>query len=174
VLDLVIDQVQEAGPVFTMPLEVLVETVSGDSLVILWVDETHQEFWIDIADYPTGVFLDPGHWILMEAGEVPYAGLPGGPGTPCSLALTVFPSPSSGTFTIHYAVPHPERARVEVYDILGRKVSILADHVVGRGVYETEWSGTDRAGKRVGPGTYFCRVSVAGGGQVTSRLLLVQ
>jgi aminopeptidase N len=173
VLDLVIDQVQEAGPVFTMPVEVLVETVSGDSLVTLWVDEAHEEFVIAVAGDPTGIIFDPGHWILMEAGEVPYAGMSGPPGAPRDLALTVFPSPSSGTFTIHYAVPHPERAHVEVYDVLGRRVRCLVDQVVGGGLRETTWFGTDHAGRQVAPGTYLCRLS-AGDRQVTSRLLLVK
>ena len=173
VLDLVIDQVQEAGPVFTMPVEVLVETVSGDSLVTLWVDEAHEEFAISIGAEPTGVILDPTHWILMEAGEVPYAGISGGPGASHGLALTVFPNPSSGTFTIHYAVPDRERAHVEVYDLLGRRVSTLADHVVGGGVYETAWPGTDHSGKRMVPGIYFCRVSVVGE-HMTSRLILLK
>jgi aminopeptidase N len=172
-LDLAINQVQDEGPIFTMPVEVLVETVSGDSLVTLWVDEAHEEFVIATGDEPTGVILDPCHWILMEAGEVPYAGISGGSGASRGLALKVFPSPSAGAFTIHYAVPHPQCARVEVYDVLGRRVSCLVDHVVGLGVHETTWPGTDHAGNRVAPGTYFCRLSVRGD-EVTSRVILVK
>jgi aminopeptidase N len=173
VLDIVVDQVQEAGPVFTMPMEVLVETVSEDTLLNLWLDEAHEEFSVGLADHPTGVTLDPDHWILMEAEEVPFAGMSSDPGAAHGLMLTAYPSPSGETFTIRFAVSCPLRARVEIFDPLGRSVRRLVDRLVGRGVHETAWPGTDRAGNRVAPGVYLCRVS-AGGEQVTSRLLIVR
>jgi aminopeptidase N len=173
VLDLVIAQVQEAGPVFTMPMEVLVETLSGDSLITVWVDRAHEEFSIDVADDPTGVTLDPDHWILMEVEEVPYSGVYGGPGAAPGLDLAVLPSPSGETFTIRYTVSCPLPARVEIYDVLGRSVCRLVDHVAGRGTQETLWPGTDHAGNRVAPGIYLCRLT-AGGECVTSRLVLVR
>jgi hypothetical protein len=172
-LDLVIDQVQEAGPVFTMPVDVLVETPSGDSLITLWVDEAHEDFSLNIADDPVGVTLDPDHWILMEVEEVPYSGVYGGPGAAHGLDLAVFPRPSGETFTIRYAVSCPLHARLEIYDVLGRSVCRLVDRVVGRGTQEALWPGTDHAGDRVAPGIYLCRLS-AGGGQATSKLFLVR
>ena len=173
VLDLMIDQVQEAGPVFTMPIEVLIETLSGDSLVTIWVDEAHEEFSIGTADDPTGVVLDPDHWILMEKEEVPYSGVHGEPGAVRGLDLTVFPSPSGETLTIRYTVSCPLHARLEIYDVLGRSVCRLVDRVVDRGVQEGTWSGRDQAGNRVAPGIYLCRLS-AGGKETARRLILAR
>lgn len=173
VLDLVVDQVQEAGPVFKMPVEVLVETPSGDSLITIWVDEAHEEFAMPVWDAPTGVSLDPDHWILMEVEEVSYSGVYDGSGAAHGLGLTVFPSPSGGTFRIRYTVSCPLPVRLEICDVLGRSVCRLVDQAVGQGTQETLWPGTDHAGSRVAPGIYLCRLS-AGGEQVTSRLLLVR
>jgi aminopeptidase N len=173
VLDLVLDQVQEAGPIFTMPMEVLVETASGDSLVEVWVDEAHEEYVIAVDGEPASVTLDPEHWILMEAEEAPYAGLARGVDTSEGLAVTVSPSPSGETFRIRYAVPYPLQARVEIYDVLGRCIWRLAGDDMARGVCDITWSGIDHAGNRVAPGTYFCKVS-AGDEHVTARLLLIR
>jgi hypothetical protein len=152
---------------------VLVETASGDSLVTLWVDEAHAEFSVALRDDPTGVVLDPDHWILMEAAEVPFSGMPEGPGAAGDLTFTVYPSPPGDAFSIRYAVPRSQHIRVEIYDVLGRMVCCLVDRFVGKGEHEAAWRGTDRAGNRVAPGVYLCRLS-AGGDHAATRLLLIR
>jgi len=48
--------------------------------------------------------------------------------------------------------------RVEVYDMMGHLVRVLADEIRPAGTYEVMWDGTDENGLRQASGTYFCRM----------------
>ena len=170
---LVIDQVQEAGPTFTMPMDILIQRVSGDTLVQVWVDEAHEEFLIATGDEPTGIVLDPDRWLLMESGEVPYAGLFPAPGGLHTVVLQVSPNPSGDIFRIGYSVPTRQNVRIAIFDVTGRSLSGLLDGPVDAGTYEIIWTGVTDAGSRLAPGSYFCNLSTADG-SVTRRLLLLR
>ncbi len=70
----------------------------------------------------------------------------------------VFPNPFTGETTIRYAVSRPQRVQVVVYDIAGRRVSVLRDAPADPGVSSIRWNGRDSAGSRVGSGVYFVRM----------------
>ena len=63
-----IDQTQSRGPIFTMPIDMAIVTVAGDTLIVetLWIDEGSERFQLLVEDEPVDVLLDPFDWILKE------------------------------------------------------------------------------------------------------------
>ncbi|MFH1219487.1 MAG: M1 family aminopeptidase [Candidatus Eisenbacteria bacterium] len=175
-LNLVVDQVQTNGPVFTMPVDLKITTVSGDTLVTLWVDGAHEVYDLVLASEPTAVAIDPDNWILNTAEEVPHAGV--GEGGSASEALGEprleqnAPNPFGPVTGIEYSVPSAQHVRLEIYSSRGQRIACLLDRIVPQGTGQVTWNGTDDRGREVAPGTYFCRLSSVGGDQVTRMILL--
>jgi aminopeptidase N len=166
-LSLIIDQVQVTGPVYTMPVEVGITTVAGDTLVILWVDEAPDTFSVSLTSEPTAVELDPDNWILNEAAEVPYAGLGGKVTVAPGLRLEQnAPNPFGSTTTVRYSVPRSQHVRLEIFNPSGQKVVTLINETVPAGWRNVSWDARDARGKPVSPGTYFCRLSAEDGTRV--------
>lgn len=63
-------------------------------------------------------------------------------------------------------------ARVDLYDLQGRRLITLADHVLEKGPNVLPWDGRDASGARMPTGVYFAR-AVVGDKVATTRLLLV-
>jgi aminopeptidase N len=66
---IVLDQVQDDGSLFKMPLEIGVyfEGAAHPEIKRVQVDEKNNVFMIDAADEPASIVLDPNMWVLMEA-----------------------------------------------------------------------------------------------------------
>jgi hypothetical protein len=71
------------------------------------------------------------------------------------LALSVAPNPASSGGTIRVTLPEAGPARVTVYDVLGRKVAVLAEGEWAAGAHEVA---LDAGG--LAPGVYVVRVTV--------------
>lgn len=82
-----------------------------------------------------------------------------------------FPNPFNPTTTIHYRLPRKTRVVLEIYNLLGQKIRILADGVKPAGEYRVQWDGRDDAGREVASGVYVCRLE--GTGWVKSRKMLL-
>ncbi len=177
-LNLVIDQVQANGPVFTMPVDMKITTVAGDTLVTMWVDQVHKVYDLVLSAEPTAVEIDPDNWILNKAQEVPHAGIEEGVGREAEIAPALWleqnaPNPFNPLTTIQYSVPRSEHVQLEIYSTTGQRVICLLDRPVPRGWGEAVWNGKDERGRQVAPGTYFCRLTSGDGSQVT-RMVLVR
>lgn len=71
------------------------------------------------------------------------------------------PARVATTFDVTLAAPGP--SRLEIVDLAGRRVAVLADRVLAAGTHPVRWDLRDDAGRRVAPGLYFARlVTVAG------------
>jgi aminopeptidase N len=158
-LSLVIAQVQTNGPIFTMPLDVKVTTLSGDTLVTLWVDAASESFVIPIADEPQVVTLDPDDWMLNHAELVAYATVAEAAWRAPGLSLAIDGSnPSRAGVTLQYSLARPQRIEVTVFDVSGQRVRSLLDGPVPSAAGTLTWDGLDEAGRPVAAGTYFCRL----------------
>jgi aminopeptidase N len=114
-LEVTIEQVQTVGPVFTMPVDLLVGGTPDDSLVVMWNDQQLDTEVFTLPFQPLSVTLDPGNWILR-------AGLTGieDPGIPPVPDLTVFPNPARGWISVGWL--HQGEFTARIYDMAGRCV----------------------------------------------------
>jgi hypothetical protein len=83
--------------------------------------------------------------------------------TPTAFALSApRPNPSGGSTTVELAVPAGKgKAKVAVYDLLGRRVADLAEQATP-GRHRVTWDGRDSGGRRVAAGVYFVRLEAPG------------
>jgi flagellar hook assembly protein FlgD len=72
------------------------------------------------------------------------------------------PNPFRAQTTLRYALPEAQDVRVEVYDILGRKVQTLVDGRRDAGPHRVTWNGTRGGQGRLASGTYLIRWSAGG------------
>ena len=75
---------------------------------------------------------------------------------------------------LRFDLARPGRTRVEVFDLTGRRVALLADRDYPVGRYALSWSGRDDAGAAVGPAVYFVRLSGPGLHPQSARLAVVR
>ncbi len=110
------------------------------------------------------------------------AGLPTVPGTPVdagdpSLALApvvvAMPSPARGTVTVRWAFPVAGAGTVEVVDVRGRRVAVLAEGEQSQGASWGAWNAAESGRAASAPGVYFIRVAQAGKNAVT-RVVVVE
>jgi len=79
------------------------------------------------------------------------------------------PNPFNPRTTVVFDLPRPGRVRVEVFDLKGRLVRVLADERRPAGRHSVVWDGRDDTGAAVASGTYFCRM--VGDGETFSRAM---
>jgi hypothetical protein len=82
------------------------------------------------------------------------------------VSFSAFPNPARST-SLKFVLPRRDHVELAVYDLLGRRVALLARGPMPAGSYTKQWAGLDDAGKRVGAGVYFYRLKV---GQETFRV----
>ncbi len=58
---------------------------------------------------------------------------------------------------IDYLLPHSGSVRIELYDLLGRKVSLIKEGYKEAGIYTTRWQS-----EGLSAGVYFVRLEAAG------------
>jgi hypothetical protein len=103
-----------------------------------------------------------------EEKEVPHRG-------PTRFTISkIYPQPFSSKVFIEYTVPHDSWVTIEVYDVVGRKISTLIHSRHSSGRYTGMWNGTGKDGSHAGSGVYFCRLTVDGKFETAQKLLLVQ
>jgi len=73
--------------------------------------------------------------------------------------FSAFPNPARTT-TINFSLPRKDDVELAIYDVLGRRVALLAKGTMPAGQYSKKWEGRDDSGKNAGPGVYFLRLRV--------------
>jgi hypothetical protein len=76
--------------------------------------------------------------------------------------LQNYPNPFNPTTNIRFALPTASRVTVEIYNLLGQRVSTLLDEALAAGYHSVEWNGTGSTGRVVGSGVYFVRFAANG------------
>jgi aminopeptidase N len=165
-----IDQVQTDAGVFTMPIDIVIETAAGSDTVSVWNDAWSQDFFLTAGAEPTGLLVDPDEWILRE---VSYVGTGIFDDAPARLALSVATNPSPRGATLTYSVPSDGHVSLAIYDAAGRLVRRLVDARAPAGVRTVAWDGADRSGRAVASGVYFARLATEAG-SASGKLLVVR
>jgi flagellar hook assembly protein FlgD len=88
------------------------------------------------------------------------------------VALQVAPSPIRDRAQLRFALPLAGRALVEVLDVEGRVVKVLARGEFARGVHTLDWDGRDVDGRRVASGIYIYRLVTAAGTMTRKAVVL--
>jgi aminopeptidase N len=153
---LVIEISQTTGtpnpPHFTMPIDLRVVRAAMDTTVVVFNDQATQTFTMIVPFAPTDVVLDPGDWILKTASGTQLA-LKDGEIVPVQFELEQnFPNPFNASTTIPFGLGARSRVRLEVFDIIGRRLGRLVDQVQDAGFYIERWSAN------VPTGTYVVRL----------------
>jgi len=69
-----------------------------------------------------------------------------------------YPNPFNPNTVIRFALPENSWVKVEVFNILGQKITTLVDEFLTAGFKETGWDGTDSKGTDVASGIYFYKI----------------
>jgi hypothetical protein len=81
------------------------------------------------------------------------------------------PNPFNPVTTIRFHLAAEAPVRLEVYDVAGRRLSVLLRRVLPAGEHRVIWDGRDDRGGAVASGTYFYRL--VAGEQVLSRTMIL-
>ncbi len=135
-LAFVIKQVQEQigyRPLFTMPVQVKLEFVSGgDTIIQVFNDEIYQVFTVPVPEEVSMIIVDPEDWILCQKDYEP--------DLPVSLSenentsdklMRIYPNPIRESATIEI-LSTDEAFEFTLFDISGKSVKVMNKLVQGR------------------------------------------
>jgi hypothetical protein len=74
-----------------------------------------------------------------------------------------YPNPFNPATVVTFDLAARGRVRVEIYDVLGRRVTTMADRVFEAGRHRLSWDGRDNRGRAVASGVYICRLDTSAG-----------
>ncbi|MBI3580013.1 MAG: T9SS type A sorting domain-containing protein [Ignavibacteriales bacterium] len=72
-----------------------------------------------------------------------------------------FPNPFNPSTTISYQLVEDANVTLEIYDVMGRKISSLLQEQKQAGYYTAKWEGKDNSGRQVATGMYLYRFTAA-------------
>jgi hypothetical protein len=84
-----------------------------------------------------------------------------------------YPNPFNPGTSIDFSLPVASRATVDVYNVVGEKVTTLLDRFLPAGRYSVDWDGANADGKPASSGMYFYRLK-AGEFTDTKKMMLVK
>lgn len=84
-----------------------------------------------------------------------------------------YPNPFNPTTTIRFSLSRLSAVRLDVFNLLGQQVAVLADGAMPSGDHFVEWDGRDQSGNEVATGLYFYRLQTSEG-QTTRKMVLVR
>ncbi len=91
--------------------------------------------------------------VLLASRHVDLGSLP----APAAL-VQVAPNPFNPQAQITFLVTAAQRVQIEIYDLAGRRIAVVADDLFSPGLHGTAWDGRDRAGRAVPSGSYLVRL----------------
>ncbi|HEX9958409.1 MAG TPA: M1 family aminopeptidase, partial [Fibrella sp.] len=118
---------------FTMPVQITVQSLSGDSTVTVFNDQPVQSFTVTGRGPVTNVLIDPNNWILKSATVQQIAAEPVILATEESPLLRVFPNPGNDLLTAEFTTQTAGPLLVSLVNLMGQPVSIQTDPNVGAG-----------------------------------------
>ncbi len=93
---------------------------------------------------------------------------------PASFSLNQnYPNPFNPSTTIAFALPEAAEVRLEIFNLLGRKVATLTEGELPAGHHSVVWEGRNSSGSTVATGVYFYRLD-AGSFSETKKMLLLK
>ncbi|HPS64033.1 MAG TPA: M1 family aminopeptidase [Ignavibacteria bacterium] len=129
---------------FTMPVQVLVKSDYGDTIITLLNFQQEQNYSFGIKGKPVSIELDPDNLILKDKkGDEPRI--------PVQYYLKQnYPNPFNPVTTIEYSILHYEPVKLIVYDARGRQIKIVVNQNQPPGIYKAIFNAENYAS-----GVYF-------------------
>jgi hypothetical protein len=84
-----------------------------------------------------------------------------------------YPNPFNANTVINYQLDKESHVTLDVYDILGRKITTLVDSRQAAGNYNVTWKSLDKNGKSVASGVYFYKLTTETNSEI-KRMMLVK
>jgi aminopeptidase N len=167
-----IDQRQDTGLLFRMPIDVFVMTPPGDTAFTIFNNEQNQVFEIPISGRASYVTIDPDNWILkgsdMRVTKVDVQDL-----VPTRYRLAQnYPNPFNPATVISYYLPASSSVNLTIYDLKGQAVATLVDEPQVIGEHRVTWNGFDRFGRPAANGIYFYMLTSDGFSQTKKMIVL--
>ena len=89
-----------------------------------------------------------------------------------------YPNPFNPSTQIRYTLGHSGHVSLNIYNVLGQHVRLLANAIQPIGTYELEWDGKNNAGINASTGVYFYTITVTSNGEKsfmeTKKLMLLK
>jgi len=162
-ISLTINQKQNINPFyFTMPADIKINTGSGDTTFRVFNNSQVQTFTFLVKGKPALVTFDPDNKILKDKnGDDPIEIV--------SYKLNQnFPNPFNPKTTISYEIAGNVNVKITIYDLLGRKHTVLVNEKQRAGKYSIIFSGSNFAS-----GVYYY-VLEAGEYKESKKMLLIK
>jgi aminopeptidase N len=145
------------NPPYKMPLQIRLIEGSLDQNFAIWDSLSSQQFEFVTEQKPTNLEVDPDNWVLkklekVESGE--FVGIP----TEFKLSQN-YPNPFNSSTTIIYGLPVPSGIKIEIYNVLGKRVfdQLSSERMIA--FHKFLWDGKDNQGIDLPSGIYFYRFS---------------
>ncbi|MBN2280787.1 MAG: T9SS type A sorting domain-containing protein [Candidatus Marinimicrobia bacterium] len=151
IVHLTIRQEQTNTGLFWMPIDVRVSTLQADYDFRVWDSLQVQQFDLYVKDDPKLVELDPDNWILKKVKLTDTSIVKEKQINDFRLYQN-YPNPFNPMTTVVFNLPVRAEIRLNVYDILGRHIDMLADGILNAGFHRVKFDGTG-----LPSGVYICK-----------------
>lgn len=84
-----------------------------------------------------------------------------------------YPNPFNASTFIRFTLLASDQVSLRLFDINGRHLHTLLEHVMPAGVHAIHWDGRDRQGKAVASGVYLYRLQT-GNHKITRKMTLLR
>ena len=95
------------------------------------------------------------------------------PGVLRTALLGAVPNPFNPRTTIEFDLARAQSVKLEVVDVRGRRIAVLAESAFGAGRHQVDWNGVDANGTQAPSGVYFLRLTTEEG-VFTDRVALLK
>jgi hypothetical protein len=86
--------------------------------------------------------------------------------------IGTYPNPFNPQISISFMLGRAEWANIGVYDLTGRRVTVLADRALPTGAHTLNWNGRDASGRAMPGGTYIVRLETESGVEARKVMLI--
>ncbi len=149
--------------------------LGADSNYVLTMDSTYWApsniwVWCNPGDVECA-WGGPYEFLVFPPNDVDFAG---GGALPTVFSLRQnYPNPFNPTTEVHFDVPSRSSVKIEVYNVLGRKVKTLVDEEMAAGSYVRTWDGTSNSGNAISSGVYLYKME-AGSFVETKKMMMLK
>lgn len=116
---------------FTMPVQMLVQSAAGDTLLTVMNDQSNQTFVLTGKGAVTGVVIDPNNWILklLTTTTTTVTGLD----EPSAIGLSIYPNPTTEALTVQFNQSIKGAVTIALTNLLGQSVLAQTEANVSAG-----------------------------------------